>query len=152
MKQSPQEQEQNRRLSPSKFSRDGFLGSDTRSLEEIVSSDRRTLEGRGLTVEAVAKGLRDIFARAKAGLGDEVDLGGGAAAAYHEARGRVPSPFSGDGTFEKGTVTVTLPGEAQPFILTDLSIFLIGKYGFFQGTGSPFRIEPLAAAKLLGKG
>jgi len=56
--------------------------------------------------------------------------------------GRIPSPFIGDGVFEKGEAELQDESSAQKFYITRLGIHLIEKYGFFQGHGSRYRIEP----------
>ena len=63
--------------------------------------------------------------------------------------GRIPSPFQGDGVFEKGDVVLTGPGGEQ-IILTALGLSMIEKHDFFQGRGSRYRVDPALAVRLLG--
>jgi hypothetical protein len=64
--------------------------------------------------------------------------------------GRIPSPFQGDGVFEKGDIVVKNAATGEELVLTRLGLALIGKHGFFQGHGSRYRIDPERAAALLG--
>lgn len=148
MKQSPEEARLLENFGPSKFSAEGFLGTDTRSPAEMVTDDARILEGAGTDAASVARALGDVYDRVRAAGGAEITLLPGVTARYFEARGRVPSPFRGEGLFEKGEVTVSgLPGGGE-LIITRLSIHLIARHGFFQGRGQRYRIEPDQAAAL----
>ncbi len=151
MKKSPQEQEQETLLSPSKFSAEGFLGNDQRTVDEIIAEDRRTLERLGATCESVARLLSNAFDRAESKLGVPVDLVKGVAATHFEARGKLPSPFRGEGVFRKGEVSVTEKGTGKTFFITKLGIHLIRTHCFFQGRGSRYRIEPEEVIGILGK-
>lgn len=154
MKRSPDESDLLGNFGPSKFSAGGFLGSDHRAPEEIVAEDARVLERAGVDAAAAARALESVFDRARAAQGAEVEIMAGVTARYYESRGRIPSPFRGEGLFEKGEVVARgLPGSGE-VVITRLSIHLIARHGFFQGRGQRYRIEPEAAAALaagLGK-
>jgi hypothetical protein len=136
-------------LGPSKFSKDGFLGSDTRIPEEIIKTDRETLAGLGIDNKKMAASLRGAYVAAERALGNSVEIFSGISAVHHEARGRIPSPFAEDGTFQKGEAVISDKSSGASFCITPLSINLIEKHGFFQGKGSPYRIEPDIAARVL---
>jgi hypothetical protein len=142
MKLSPQEQEQIKLFGPSKFSADGFLGNDTRLPQEIIAEDESTVVSLGTTCEAIADILDGVFDKAENAFGDTVEIRTGISAVFYEARGKIPSPFRGDGIFQKGETIITDSGGGNRLILTRLGIHLIRKHHFFQGYGSRFRIEP----------
>lgn len=150
MKLTPQESERLKRLLPSKFSAEGFLGDDPRPLEEIVAEDLRTLDALGVPLDALAVALRRALIKAREGLGAGVEVAPGAVAEYFESRGRIPSPFKGEGVFEKGEAVVTRTASEERFRLTDLGVHLIERHAFFQGRGAPYRVEPETAARVLG--
>ena len=150
MKRSPDEAYLWSNLGPSKFSAEGFLGADDRSPDEIMAADLRSLEELGITKQQLVSALRDAYNRASDALGAEVNVTPHASAVYYESRGRVPSPFRGDGTFEKGEVVVTDTQRNQSLIITRLSIHLIEKHDFFQGRGARHRIDPKVAVEVLG--
>ena len=150
MKETPQDKSLEERLGASKFSGEGFLGTDHRPVDEIIADDRRTLERLGLPKERLLAALRDIFDKARAELGGEVAVRPGVVAAAHESMGRIPSPFRGDGVFEKGDVVVTNSATGEHVVLTSLGLALIERHSFFQGHGSRYRIDPAHAAALLG--
>ncbi|HPJ39926.1 MAG TPA: hypothetical protein PLT75_15905 [Spirochaetota bacterium] len=142
MKQSPDQSDLMKNFSPSKFSAGGFLGNDTRTIGEIISADLKVLEKNDIEKEALAGTLQSWYDRAKAAMGGETDIAPGVTAMYHEARGKIPSPFRGEGTFEKGDVVLREASSGKEVVLTCLSIHLIRAHGFFQGKGQRFRVDP----------
>lgn len=148
MKMSPHDKEKAGLFGPSKFSGEGFLGDDLRQPDDIIAGDSAMLKKLGSTNEAVADRLETIFNSAEGAFGDPVELSSGCTAVFFEARGKTPSPFRGDGVFQKGEVTVTEKNSGKTIIITRLGINLIRKHGFFQGIGSRYRIEPEDAIRM----
>lgn len=136
-------------LGPSQFSAEGYLGNDCRSPETIVEADKIELARLEVTTEKIAKALREAYVKAERAMGNPVRLSDTLTITYNEARGRIPSPFPGDGEFQKGQAKLSDASSGQTILITPLSLHLIEKYGFFQGTGSPYRIEPAVAARFI---
>jgi hypothetical protein len=136
-------------LGPTQFSSDGFLGKDTRDPEEIIKEDAETLRQLGTTKEKMAAALREVYIAAERAMGNPVQLSERITATHHEARGRIPSPFPNDGTFQKGEALVKDSSTGGSFCISPLAIHLIEKYGFFQGKESRYRIEPKTAVEML---
>jgi hypothetical protein len=149
MKETPQDKALEARMAASKFSGEGFLGTDHRPVDEIVADDLRTLERIGLPLETLHATLADAFAKARAAFGGEVEIRPGLVALAHESMGRIPSPFQGDGVFEKGDVVLRDSATGEEIVLTQLGLALIEKHAFFQGRGSRYRVDPDRAAALL---
>lgn len=63
MKRSPQDQKFIHNLEPSKFSKEGFFGTDTRSLEEIIADDLRVLMDSGVTKQSLVKEMKEVYQR-----------------------------------------------------------------------------------------
>jgi hypothetical protein len=119
----------------------GFLGDDERPLAEIVAADRATLEQAGLTVHDVADLLEHLHEVADRGFGASVAIAGGRVKVWiQEVMGRIPCPYACGFRAHKAVVTVS--AAAGEFQFTPLSAHLIREHGFFEGKGSPFRIEP----------
>jgi hypothetical protein len=146
MKQSPDERNQHRNLLSSKFSADGFLGNDSRPVDEIITTDKQALASSGIDKEKLVILLKDMYLQAKNGFGAPISIQPGITAVFHESMGRIPSPFRGDGVFEKGEVVVTDAKTGNTFILTSLGLHLIEIHDFFQGIGSRYRIDPAEIA------
>ncbi|TVQ99982.1 MAG: hypothetical protein EA399_05885 [Desulfovibrionales bacterium] len=149
-RRSPLEAEMYDHLGPSRFSAQGFLGEDTRDFEEILADDAQALQRLGVSKDRLLQALRDVYDQALQAGGDPVEIGNGVIAECLECRGRVPSPFPGEGTFPKHQVRVFREEGQQWFAITPLALHLIDRHDFFQGIGSPFRIDPTQAAALLG--
>jgi len=150
MKLSPEEQEQVKLFGPSKFSADGFLGNDTRLPHEIITEDEETVVTLETTCEKIADFLESSFNKAEAAFGDTIEIKPGVSATYFEARGKIPSPYRGDGVFQKGETIVTDSASGNTIVLTRLGINLIRKHHFFQGHGSRYRIDPKRALAYCG--
>ncbi len=148
MKLSPEDQRLIHNLKPSKFSKEGFLGTDNRSFEEITTEDLRTLEKTGVPKKLLVQALRDAYQKARNTFGAEVEIKKNVKAVFHESMGRIPSPFCKDGLFEKGEVVVIDSANNLSLVITSLGINLIEKHDFFQGKGCRFRIDPLVAIKI----
>jgi hypothetical protein len=137
-------------LGPSQFSAEGYLGTDTRDPEEIIKEDTATLAKLGIDKKKLIIALRNAYVTSERALGNPVEIRTGITAVHHEARGQIPSPFSEDGALAKGEAVVTDTKTGESTTITPLSIVLIEKHDFFQGKGSPYRIEPEIAARMLG--
>lgn len=152
MKRSPSENEILNNLGPSKFSAEGFIGSDQRHPDEIIAADCNILRERNIEILDLVDKLKKAYTAAKAALGGDCEIRTGVTGTFFESRGRVPSPFRGEGTFEKGEAVVTEEKSGRKLIITLLSIHLIEKHSFFQGKGSRYRIDPVEAAEILDIG
>ncbi len=150
MKKSPQDSSLFNNFKPSKFSGSGFMGSDTRTIEEIISADEHFLHSAGVTSEIMADALSGIFDRTVNAPGNITEVGDGIFATYYESRGSIPCPFRGHSAFAKGEVVLTDKIRGKEIIITRLAIHLIKEHKFFQGAGNRFRIDPAAALEILG--
>ncbi|NOY80992.1 MAG: hypothetical protein GXP31_08300 [Kiritimatiellaeota bacterium] len=147
MKANPAEAQVRQRMAPGVLSRDGFLGTDSRNIADIVAEDRADLDAAGVTAADIARVLEDIHRAADAGLETSITLCDGAVRARGvEVMGRIPCPFGCGVRAHKAVITVEALG--KELRITPILIHLIGTHGFFQGRGSPFRIEPAEAIAL----
>jgi len=148
MKEMPAEDALRRKMQPGAISGGGFLGSDARSLQEILDTDAAAIAALGLTHLQVAERLGEIVRAAMAAQGAPAEVAAGLQAVYCEARGRVPCPWS-DGMFEKGQVEITDTRTGETLLCTPLSVHMIAAHGFYQGRGSHYRIEPGRLPRML---
>jgi hypothetical protein len=137
-------------LKSSIFSGEGFLGTDTRSIQEIIDADKLELKKLGIAKKKLVAALTSAFEKAQSQLGVDTEIAPSVTAIYHESRGKIPSPFRADGSFDKGEVVVTNSTSGESITLTRLSINLIDKHDFFQGIGSLYRIDPDKAVAVFG--
>lgn len=128
-----------------------FLGTDRRKLVEILNEDQGQVHAMGLTHETIAQRLEEITEAAKKALGEIVILGGRYEVRAEEARGKIPCPWRHPGgLFPKSHIELRDQQTGETLIWTDLSIHLIREHGFYQGKGSPYRIDPEAIKRILG--
>ena len=141
-KKPPQLQRLEEVLHSSKLVSGGFMGSDTRSVLDIIDADLAELSRLGVTAERVAVRMQEITDIAKGGLGNWVTIDENRQAMTEEAKGTLVCPWPHPGKFAKRVTTVKLNKSGQTIHWADLNIHLIAEHSFFEGRGSVFRIEP----------
>ncbi len=149
MKESPQNKKLEALLKSSKLVAGGFLGNDNRSVSEIIDADKKELSRLGYTNEQIASRMQEIIDMAKTGLETWVRINDNLEAKTDEARGFLPCPWPHAGRFVKRITIVRRIDTSDTIRWSDLNIHLIGKHSFFQGKGSPFRIEPKELVKMI---
>ncbi len=149
MDQPPEQQNLRKRLKPSFFSGSGFLGDDQRPIDEIVATDMQRIRNASINLTLLIKQLKNAYEATKKALGAPVMIRPGVEGKYYESMGRIPSPFRGDGVFEKGEACIKALDTGESLIITQLSLHLIEKYHFFQGHGCRYRIDPLKVHRIL---
>lgn len=160
MKHTPEIQKVLARMAPGVLSRDGFLGTDPRAIEDILDADHSAIAALGVTPGELAAALRRVFGRATQALGTPARIGARLVAVHREAMGRIPCPFGsaqgrpfgGCGVFPKGEVELTDGATGESVLLTALGIHMVAAHGFCQGRGSRYRLDPALLARLLGLG
>ena len=149
MKQTVQMQKAQERMAPGVITRDGFLGGDHRPLADILLADEAAVKALGLEHEAMARRMIALRDAGMAGLGEFVDVAPHFEVRVDSVRGRLPCPFGDPGIFPKTNVTVRNRRTGREITYTDLHIHLVRVHGFYEGRGSPFRLEPKDLAEAL---
>lgn len=153
MRNTPLLQKAQANMQPGVISADGFLGDDTRNLADIIEADEETLRSLGLDVETLCDRLEFLMDEGRKGLGDWITVQGRWLVRTDEARGHLTSPFE-DGMFRKVNIEVELlengSQTGKKILFSDLSLHMIKQFHFFEGKGSPFRLEPALAKEVLG--
>lgn len=149
MKKSPQEEKLEKMLQPSKFSADGFLGSDKRNLWEIIEADAAAIASAGKTMEQVSQRMQELTDIGKKGFGDWLDAGHGLEVSVDDNRGKIPCPWPHSVRCLKRVTTVRHRASKTEIRWSDLNIHLIKEHGFFEGKGALFRIEPTDLISLI---
>ncbi|SHE90369.1 hypothetical protein SAMN02745164_01379 [Marinitoga hydrogenitolerans DSM 16785] len=148
MKMTPEFQKAQANMQPGIITADGFLGNDERNLVDIIMEDEEILISLNCTIEKIIKKMLYLKKAGEKGLGEPITVDGKWEVQVGEARGHLPCPFE-DGIFRKVVTKVTNLENNESIIFSDLSIHLIEKHLFFQGKGSPFRLDPLKLIKVL---
>ncbi len=149
MKQTERMNRVQERMKPGVITRDGFLGTDGRNLIDILVEDDAEVRRLGLTHELIAARMRELRDAGVEGLGDPVTVAGRFEVSVDIARGKLPCPFGHRGLVRKTMIRVKNIGKNLELTYTDMSIHMIAEHGFYQGKGSPFRLEPADAADVL---
>ncbi|MEJ5348470.1 MAG: hypothetical protein WHS46_07255 [Desulfosoma sp.] len=126
----------------------GFLANDPRPLVTILSEDERTVKALGLTHQAIANRLRALTEAAKKAYGGPVVVDGIWRVELHDFRGRLPCPWGHPGLYPKTHIHLERLDTGESLQWTDLSLHLIEAHGFYQGTGSPYRLDPRKVASV----
>ena len=150
MKMSPQDKKLELMLRSSVLVAGGFMGSDARSVREVIEADAATLQKSGVNAAMLAKRMRELTALAEQGLGTSVDADGGTLRVMcDDYKGLLVCPWGHPGRFHKRVTTAERIDLGKTLMWTDLNIHLIEAHGFFEGRGSAFRIEPDEAVRFL---
>lgn len=149
MKNTPDMDRLDEVLRSSKIVAGGFLGTDVRSLNEIIDADLAAVERFGVDVEKLAARMRQITNAAKAGLGNRVKISDRLAGWVDEVKGTVVCPWPHPAGFAKRVTTVADVETKEQIRWADLNIHLIAEHGFFEGKGSAMRVEPEKLIKII---
>lgn len=128
---------------------DGFLGSDPRPLAEITRADNETVKELHLTHQIIAERMTCFREAGKKGLGEFVAVAPHFEVSCEIARGFLPCPFGEPGRHRKTIITVRNLRLRKEIIFSELNIHLIAAHGFYEGQGSPFRLDPVELAQIL---
>jgi hypothetical protein len=118
-------------------------------LIEILTEDQGTVNSLGLSHEVIAQRLREITEQVRGGWGDPVVVGGKFEVKVHEARGKIPCPWGHPGLYPKTHVRLRKMETGDDLVWLDLTIHLIEAHGFYQGRGSPYRLDPSKVKRIL---
>ncbi len=149
MKQTVQMKQAQEQMAPGIITRDGFLGDDRRPLGDILIADDAAVRALDLDHQAMAARMSELRDAGMAGLGEFVDVAPAFEVRADSVRGSLPCPFGDPGIFPKTTITVRNRRTAREITYTDLHIHLVRSHGFYEGRGSPFRLEPKDLAEVL---
>lgn len=131
----------------------GFLGEDEKLLDVLVA-DNEFVRQQGLTHRQLAIPLLHISQRAvgmmKTGRPPfEFEHGGiNWRVNFTYSRGYQYSPF-GDGTRTQCDFTITNLENEKSLEFSGLVPLMIERYGFYEGKGTPYRVEPAEIIELL---
>jgi hypothetical protein len=136
-------------MRPGASSMAGFLGRDERLLDVLAADNKYVVEELGLTHQELARHLHVLGA---IGLkeGERPFL-------FHGRRFKVkvlhtggfqPSPFK-DGTKSGSNATLVNLDSGKKLEYALLVPHLIERYGFYEGKGTPYRVEPRAVVAAL---
>lgn len=151
MKQTPELDQAQARMKPGVLSLPGHMGTDSRKLIDVLADDEAEVQRLGVTHAAVAARMRELRDIGAKGLGLPFAAGDGLEVTVDSYRGRIPCPFK-DRSCMKTNTTVRDIRTGEAITFTDIGIHMIESHGFYEGRGSPYRLEPPALVRLLRLG
>jgi hypothetical protein len=149
MKQTVQMQRVQENMRPGIITLHGFLGLDSRNLVDILIDDDSRVKRLGLTHELIAERMEELRNEGLRGLGEFISLGPRFQVRVDTVRGKLPCPFEHPGLLPKTNITVRNLEMNREIFYSDVHIHLIRAHGFYEGAGSPFRLEPAELAGIL---
>jgi len=149
VKQSPALDRVEKTMRSMSISERGFLGHESRKLVEILTEDQGTIHSLGLNDEVIAQRLRALTDAARDGWGEPVVVKERFEVHLVEARGKIPCPWGHPGLYPKTHVVLTDTRTGESLVWSDLALHLIEAHGFYQGRGSPYRLEPRTIKRML---
>lgn len=149
MKQDPRLNIVEKNMRPGEISRSGFLGNDQRKLVDILLDDGQAVTALGLTHQILADRMEELTEKGREGFGNPILVDGFLQIIVEESRGTMACPFQHAGMYPKENVKAVNTKTGESVFWTALNIHMIREHGFYQGKGSPFRIEPLDLIRVL---
>lgn len=149
MKQTPEFDKIQEQMKPGIIALEGFLGDDKRKLVDIIDSDDTRVRKHNRTHKDIAEKMEHFKERGLEGLGNFITLDDHFEVKVESVRGLLPSPFGGPGMYGKVNTTVVNKTKGRQITYTDLHIHFIADHGFYEGKGSPFRLEPVDLIEIL---
>lgn len=137
------------KMKPGVITRDGFLGAEKRNLIDILIEDDETVKRMNLTHQIIANRMIELRDAGMQGLGDFISVEPHFEVRVDSVRGKLPCPFGDPGIFPKTNITVRNLKKNREILYTDLNIHLIYSHGFYEGRGSPFRLDPKDLVEIL---
>jgi hypothetical protein len=134
-------------MRPGASSKAGFLGKDERLPEVLAADNKFVVDERGLTHQELARALHVLGAVARwQAKHDEagkefVYRGRKFTITLFVSKGFVPSPFA-DGTRTNEYVELENVAGGKKLSYSLLLPDMIERYGFYEGKGTPYRVEP----------
>ncbi len=142
MKPTPHELKTMQRMQPGVTTLSGFLGSDTRPLNEIIADDGAVLATLDHSQEEIAARMESFTQASWNSYLEEILIEGKYLVQTEVYRGKLPCPFGHPGVFRKAITRLTNQVNGISVVWTSLNIHLIKAHGFFEGRGSAFRLDP----------
>ena len=149
MKQTPEYNAIQQQMQPGIITLEGFLGTDSRNLIDIIAHDEVSVHQLNITHQDIASRMQYFRDAGLDGLGEFLKIDGHYEVRVDSVRGKLPSPFGGPGMYEKVNTTVRNMNINKEVVYTDLHIHFVKDHGFYEGIGSPYRLEPSVLAEIL---
>ncbi len=148
MKQTAELDRYQENMLPGRITLRGMLGSDKRNLGDILISDEAEVQRLGATHAAIAARMMELRDHGIRGLGNSITVDDHFEVLVDNVRGKLPCPFE-DCVIQKTFIQVKNLKLQREITFTDLHIHMIQQHGFYEGSGSTFRLDPADLIEIL---
>jgi hypothetical protein len=136
-------------MRPGAWAAKGFLGGSDSLIETLAADNRLIVDQLGLTHQELARHLRGLAQAAEQAKGQEFLYHGRRfKGSIRLSRWYQPSPFR-DGTQTNTLAIVDNLNADKRLEFSLLMPDLIERYGFYEGTGTPYRLDPRKIVEFL---
>jgi hypothetical protein len=142
MKQSPKEAAVQALMEPGVLSLSGFLGNDDRHYHAIIEEDEKTLNRLNYEVEEITQRMEHLMELGADAFQEPMTVEDHFQIEIQTVRGKMRCPFIHPGSYNKGIISLTNLSNHISVQWTPLSLHFIKVHHFFEGKGSPFRLDP----------
>lgn len=142
MKLSPTDKIIQDKMKAGVLTAEGFLGTDKRNFRDIIAEDMKKVNSFDKSLEDIADRMQYLMEKSFLSYDGSILVDKDYEVEYKSYRGVLLSPFPRAGRFGKATIKVTNLKNNMSVVWTPLHVHFIRDYGFFEGKGSRFRIEP----------
>jgi hypothetical protein len=149
MRQSPEMSRIQYNMQSGSLSSEGFLGTDTRNLADILHEDHATVESLGISHQEIAKKMDYFTQKGLIELGRPVLVDEIFEVTVEDHKGALPCPFSDNFNAKKQNTKVVNLKKNKSLTWTDLNTHMIGAHGFYEGKGATYRVDPSEIFELL---
>ncbi len=142
MKLSPTEKVIQEKMKAGVLTYEGFLGNDKRNYLDIIADDKKIINSFDKSLQEIAEKMKYLMEKSFQSYDGSIVIDKKFEVEYTSFRGILISPFPGAGKFGKAIIRVTNLENNKSVMWTPLHVHFIKDYGFFEGQGSKFRIDP----------
>lgn len=136
-------------MKASAFSKEGFLGCDTREIKGIISDDLKVLCKLCSSCSIIATKMMYLTELGEKGFGSSIKVNDDFKVIVDDYKGLIPCPFGDCYNSRKSITTAINTKTNEIYTWSYLNIHLIEVHDFFEGSGSPYRIDPIIIVKFL---
>ena len=141
MKETLKEAKIRSRMMPGALTITGFLGTDQRPLAEIIAADEQELKKLNRSVEEIAERMKYFSNATFDAYNNTVVIDDTYEVHTESTKGTMTCPYGHGGLYRKYVTTLTNRKNNLTVRWNAIDIHLIEAHHFFEGKGSPFRLE-----------
>ena len=137
------------RMMPGALTITGFLGNDERPLAEIIATDEQELKRLHRSVKEITDRMKYFSNASFDAYNNTVVIDDTYEVHTDTSKGTLTCPYGHGGLYRKYVTTLTNRKNNLTVRWNAMDIHLIEAHHFFEGKGSPYRLEPEILVKAI---